>query len=113
MSCRGLLLPWALVGCLYEAPQATFEGPPPLTSPRLQSMQSSAIRVGETLAFSGDRFIEARWGRVEVTFTGTFMHAGGMIDATATQLAERMDDGWIETTFGPFAVPFLQNGNAT
>jgi hypothetical protein len=76
-------------------------------------MQSSSIRVGEVLAFAGDRFIEERWGHVEITFTGTFAHAGGTVEAAATQLAERMDGGIIETTFGPFAVPFIQSGNAT
>jgi hypothetical protein len=114
MSCRGLLLPWAIAGCTFEPPPVDRpEGPPPVPAPVIESMAMSEAHVGDLLTFSGDRFIAEEWGQVEIGFRGTFTHDGGAEETTATLLAEESGEGWVEARLGPFTVPFIPRGNVT
>jgi hypothetical protein len=111
---RGRLLCWsALAGCGFEAPDA---GPTPLLPvdpPAIESMNSSAVRVGDTLAFTGRGFIAPGAGMVDVTFRGTFRHDDATFDVDTTLIAERIDLFRIEMRFGPFDIPFTAGGNIT
>lgn len=116
MKVRYLAIAVSIFGCSFEPPPVDdpveVEVLPLLDPPELMSMMSSEIRVGEPLAFAGNGFIPANEGRVDVTFRGTFAPVGARpIDVNYTVTGQADEDGVLETTFGPFAVPFSRAGN--
>src|SRR5262245_5436258 len=96
MSGWRLLLPCAISACGFDAPILEVDGAPPVEAPRIESMASSAVSVGETLSFAGAHFIPPALGAVDVTLSGSFSSANGTIDVETTMIAERIDASLIQ-----------------
>ncbi len=110
-----------LPGCFEMPDKSNDKGnnnnvePEPVEAPDLTSISRQSIRVGESLTFTGDNFVDDFRAVTLMHFTGTYFRSDGQEEhvdfMVRPDVMNQTQAIW--RSFGPYDVPFSRTGDQT